>query len=58
MSGTTHVKCNCTHEIQDSLYGTGIRVANATLKQNDKQREVRCTVCKKIHNVNHSQVKR
>jgi redox-regulated HSP33 family molecular chaperone len=58
MSATTRVKCNCPHEVQDSLYGAGIRVANATLKQNEKQREVRCTVCKKIHNVNHSQVKK
>lgn len=58
MSGTTRVKCNCAHEVQDALYGAGVRVANATLKQNEKQREVRCTVCKKIHNVNHSQIKK
>jgi len=58
MSATAKVLCNCTHEVQDELYGKNVRVANATLKQNDKQREVRCTVCKKIHNVNHSQVKR
>lgn len=58
MSGTTRVKCVCTHEVQDALYGAGVRIANATMKQNEKQREVRCTVCKKIHNVNHSQIKK
>ena len=58
MSGTTRVKCSCVHEVQDQMYGAQMRVANATEKQNDKQREVRCTVCKKIHNVNHSQVKK
>jgi hypothetical protein len=58
MSATAKVLCKCVHEVQDSLYGKGVRVANATLKQDEKQREVRCTVCKTIHKVNHSQVKR
>ena len=57
MAATAKVLCNCAHEVQDELYGKNVRVANATLKKNEKQTEVRCTVCKKIHSVNHSQVK-
>lgn len=58
MSATARVSCKCSNEFQDKQYGKGIRVANATLKKNEIQTEVRCTVCKAIHSVNHSQVKK
>jgi len=57
MAATAKVNCKCAHEFQDERYGKGVRVANATQKKNEKQTEVRCTVCKAIHHVNNSQVK-
>lgn len=55
-NGTARVICKCPHEFQDKTYGPQRRVANATAKGDDKQTEVRCTVCKTIHRVNNSQV--
>ena len=33
MASTAKVNCTCSHEVQDNLYGKGVRVANATEKQ-------------------------
>ncbi len=57
MSQTTRVLCACQHEYQDKLYGKGVRVANATIKRNEKQADVRCTVCSKVHQVPVSSLK-
>lgn len=45
------IKCTCKHEFQDKTYGSGVRVATPTVKVSaDKSnRDVRCTVCGKIH---------
>lgn len=56
-NGTTVVSCKCDHQFQDKRYGVGQRLANVTQKQTDKTVDVRCTVCKKIHQVNKSAVK-
>lgn len=47
------VKCSCTHEHQDKMYGDKVRVANLTQKGtgNVATRIVRCTVCSKEHMV-------
>jgi hypothetical protein len=37
-------RCNCNHAVQDKLYGTGMRVMNATQKK-----DFRCTVCGATH---------
>lgn len=55
--GTTRQKCKCTHEYQDQKYGKGVRVMNATERQNENKIDVRCTVCNTVHTVNKSQVK-
>ena len=55
--GTARVPCKCAHEYQDTRYGKGVRVMNATEKQNENKVDVRCTVCKSVHTVNKSQVK-
>ena len=57
MAATAKVSCKCESTFQDARYGKGVRVANATSKKNDKQTEVRCTVCSAIHHVNNNQVK-
>ena len=52
------VICTCEHTQQDTLHGKNRRVANLTSKiPSDGTREVRCTVCKKIHVVSPSQLK-
>jgi redox-regulated HSP33 family molecular chaperone len=56
-NGTARVSCTCSHEQQDKLYGKGIRVANATSKQDTTSIEVRCTVCGKLHRVSLEKVK-
>ena len=40
-------KCTCVHEVQDKMYGSGMRVMNG-LKSPDK---VRCTACGTTHSV-------
>lgn len=40
---TKIIRCNCTHKIQDGLYGVGNRVANEM-----KNGQFRCTVCDTI----------
>lgn len=57
MSGTTKVNCTCKHEYQDKTYGPGVRIANGTAKGTDTTREVRCTVCSKMHTVHRGKVK-
>lgn len=57
MAATAKVNCKCESTFQDARYGKGVRVANATQKKNDKQTEVRCTVCGTVRHVNNSQVK-
>lgn len=55
--GTARVQCSCVSEQQDKICGKGIRVANATAKQDSTFVEVRCTVCNKIHRVSPEKVK-
>lgn len=55
--GTSLVQCKCAHEYQDKQYGTGVRVANTTQKQDKDFVEVRCTVCKTVSRVNPSKVR-
>ncbi len=55
-NGTARVPCKCSNEFQDKAYGAGVRVANATAKQDKDYAEVRCTVCKQLHRVNPSKV--
>lgn len=45
------INCSCKHEQQDALHGAGTRVANPTQKRDEKSVQVRCTVCKTLHNV-------
>lgn len=52
------VKCNCKHEFQDATHGVGTRIANPTKHRDEKHTEVRCTVCKTLHRVELSQLKR
>ncbi len=56
--GTAKVKCTCEHKTQDEMYGKGVRIANATAKQDDKAgtADVRCTVCSRVHRVRQSEV--
>ena len=56
-NGTAKVVCTCPHDGQDALHGKGVRVANATAKQDKDYADVRCTVCKKIHRVNINKVR-
>ena len=50
---TKIVKCNCSHEYQDLVYGVGKRAANLIAKEKptDGTRVYRCTVCSKLHKV-------
>lgn len=52
MNKTKVVKCTCEHKFQDAEYGKGMRM---TTPGNKAQQEgtfiVRCTVCKKEHNL-------
>lgn len=45
------VSCKCKHEQQDALYGQGRRVANATMKGDSQERDVRCTVCSMVQRI-------
>lgn len=45
MSNTKITKCNCAHAYQDSVYGTGNRVRNATMVKG-KIAGWRCTICR------------
>lgn len=58
-NGTTKVHCACKHAQQDAMHGAGMRVANATAKQDEKAGtiEVRCTVCGTTHRVGYGAVK-
>lgn len=55
--GTAKVKCKCTHEVQDKMYGPNVRVMNSTAKQDKDYVDVRCTVCKAVHRVKPGEVK-
>lgn len=59
-NGHAIVECKCVNEFQDSLYGKGKRVANATSKQDVNKApmyvDVRCTVCSTTHRVKPNQV--
>jgi hypothetical protein len=59
ISGSTTIKCTCSHEYQDTRYGEGIRVASATAKQDVKNDrvDVRCTVCSKVKTITVGQFK-
>ena len=57
IQGVARVQCKCPHEYQDKQYGTHVRVANTTAKQDKDFVEVRCSVCKAIHRVHPSKVK-
>jgi hypothetical protein len=52
------VQCKCAHPVQDQLHGPQMRVANATAKSDKDYTDVRCTVCKTIHRVATSKVKK
>lgn len=58
-NGTTKVHCACKHPQQDAMHGVGMRVANATAKQDEKAGtiEVRCPVCGTTHRVGYGSVK-
>lgn len=45
------VKCKCSHEFQDQLYGKGVRVCTPVerTRVQGKLQEKRCTVCGTIH---------
>lgn len=59
MKTVAYVKCTCVHEQQDALHGKGIRLMNAlkTKDPKDPRREVRCTVCSKIHTIDVGRMK-
>ena len=41
-------KCDCKHEGQDAIHGSGMRVMNECKSAKDAtKKKVRCTVCKK-----------
>lgn len=44
------IKCTCSHEVQDALYGKGMRVHNPAGKSGTKDFGVkaRCTVCSNL----------
>ena len=46
------IKCGCIHEMQDNLHGKGMRVHNATMKQN-----WRCTCCGKEQSMGRDETK-
>ncbi len=55
MKNTVKVSCKCNGpaaEFQDKQYGKNVRIANVTLKGDNKVREVRCTVCGTTHKAN------
>ena len=56
-NGTAKVACSCKHTDQDRMHGQGMRVANATTKQDKDYVDVRCTVCTRIHRVQPGAVK-
>lgn len=41
MSGTKVLKCKCTSEFQDKVYGKGMRLHNVT----EDKKKASCTVC-------------
>jgi len=41
---TKLVKCTCAHEVQDTMYGKGNRMANEA-----RTGQYRCTVCSTLH---------
>lgn len=45
--GTMVIECTCRNEFQDSLYGTGRRLANKCGKESEL--EYRCTICGTVH---------
>lgn len=52
MNKTQIVVCTCKHEFQDAEYGKGRRVTTpCNTEQEKKNFVVRCTVCKKEHNL-------
>jgi hypothetical protein len=51
MKNATKVVCSCKHEYQDKAHGTNVRVATVTQKGTPTSRDVRCTVCSKVHSV-------
>lgn len=56
-NGTARVACKCVHPMQDKMLGAGVRVHNATAKQDKDYVDVRCTVCGNVKRVNPSMVK-
>jgi len=46
------IKCTCKHEVQDKMYGPGMRVHNFAKAVLNKQGGYRCTVCKAIKPLN------
>ena len=55
--GTVRLPCNCKHEMQDKMFGNGVRVHNATAKQDKDFIDVRCTVCGNVKRTNPERVK-
>lgn len=49
--GSVIINCDCRHDFQDERYGAGRRVANLRAKIEKDEREVRCTVCGRIHKI-------
>jgi hypothetical protein len=59
MKTIARIKCSCQHEQQDEMYGKNIRIANVCKTNNpkDSARDVRCTVCSKIHRTDESKMR-
>ena len=52
MNKTQKVSCTCQNTFQDQTYGKGIRITTpCNNEQMKKNFVVRCTVCKKEHNL-------
>lgn len=44
-------KCTCTHTYQDELHGKQVRVCTPCKSTSQTTRDIRCTVCQKIHTI-------
>lgn len=56
MKTSVKIHCKCTEgaaaRFQDREHGKQVRVANVTNKGDNKNRDVRCTVCGAVQRVN------
>lgn len=44
-AGTIIMKCNCEHEVQDAMYGKGMRLHNVSKGGKTGENKAFCTVC-------------